>query len=302
MNPVMIIAEVGSNFDGSLDKAKDYVKFAKGSGADAVKFQTFQKKSLIAPKIFDANSWKDNPRFKNFNGNELPDDWHFILKEVADKKGIEFFSTPFYIEAVDLLERVGVSTYKIASGDITFTPLLKTVGNTKKHVILSTGASSIADIENALNTLSISGASKITLLHCVSNYPPEWREMNLKAIDTLQEKFKLPVGISDHTPGDLVPLASVALGATVIEKHITFDRELNGPDHPFSMTIAEFQDMVEKIRLLEIALGDGVKVPSKKELLRKSSIRRGVYDPDTHEPINDLSGMWLRPEHKIDDT
>jgi carbonic anhydrase/acetyltransferase-like protein (isoleucine patch superfamily) len=202
---VKIVAEIGSNYDGDLNLAKKYISAAAECGADMVKFQTLKKDQLIAPKVIMGGELKDNPVYQNFASLELPDEWHFSLKTFANQNNIEFFSTPFYLEAVELLERVGIHTYKIASGDITFFPLLKAVGKTGKDVILSTGGSNLADVENALNVLTDSGSGNITLLHCVSSYPPRFNEMNLKTIGTLKAAFDLPVGISDHTPGSLIP-------------------------------------------------------------------------------------------------
>jgi sialic acid synthase SpsE len=297
-NHVKIVAEIGSNYNEDLDLAKKYITAAAECGADMVKFQTLRKDQLIAPKVIMDGELKDNPVYQNFANLELPDDWHFSLKTSANQNDIEFFSTPFYLEAVELLERVGIHTYKIASGDITFFPLLKAVGKTGKDVILSTGGSNLADVENALNVLTDSGSGNITLLHCVSSYPPRFNEMNLKTIGTLKAAFDLPVGISDHTPGSLIPIAAVAMGACVVEKHVTFDRALPGPDHPFAMTMAEFADMVEQIRRLELALGTGEKIPSDNELSRQHRFRRGVYDACSYQPVNaDDNGIWLRPEH-----
>lgn len=293
-----IIAEIGSNYNNDLNLAKKYIKATNESGADAVKFQTLRKSKLIAPKVLMDGKWTANPAWENFSNLELPDKWHFTLKEFADVSDIEFISTPFYLEAVDLLEKIGVSRYKIASGDITFFPLLKKVGETGKPVILSTGGSNLVDVEKAVEILNHSGARGITLLHCVASYPPQFNEMNLRAITTLKNEFNLPVGISDHSPGNIVPLAAVALGASVVEKHITFDRTFQGPDHSFAMTMLEFAEMVKQIRLLEKALGTGEKVPSLDELKRQHRFRRGVYDPETLEPVDGQEGLWLRPEHK----
>jgi len=204
MTSIRMIAEVGSNYDGSLTRAESYIQHSKESGADAVKFQTLQRDKLVAPRIRIDGEWINNPVYEKFSSLELPDEWHYTLKQMADAHGIEFISSPFYLEAVDLLEEVGVNTYKIASGDITFVPLLETVGRTGKRVILSTGASSLSDVDRALNTLSQSGAGNISLLHCVSNYPPQWDEMNLRAIVALREAFDLPVGISARCPNSVL--------------------------------------------------------------------------------------------------
>lgn len=297
MKSISIIAEIGSNFDSNIKTAVAYVQACKNCGANAIKFQTLEKNKLVAPRILSSEQWIDNPAHVNFRNIGLPEKWHAQLKEIAEESGIEFLSTPFYIEAVDLLDKVGVRTYKVASGDITYFPLLEAIGRTGKQVLLSTGASSLGDIERALNVLLMSGAGEITLLHCVANYPPQWEEMNLRAITTLKQAFGFPVGISDHSSGTLVPIAAVALGATVIEKHVTFDRSLPGPDHPFAMTIDEFGEMVKQIRLLEKALGTGRKLPSEVELAKQHRLRRGVYDPVTFEPTSDKNGIWLRPEH-----
>jgi N,N'-diacetyllegionaminate synthase len=298
MDKTVLIAEVGSNHDGKLERARDYIKAAKACGADIIKFQTLSKEKLVAPKIWLDGKAADNPVYQQFGNLGLPEDWHMSLKQTADAEGIEFMSTPFYLEAVDLLEKIGVRSYKIASGDITFQPLLEAVGQTGKRVILSTGGSSLHDVEKALNVLNRSGAGNVVLLHCVSNYPPLWREMNLKAIVTLKEAFGLPVGISDHSPGYIVPIASVALGASFIEKHVTFDRSLHGPDHPFAMTMEEFGEMVRQIRFLEEAMGTGDKKPTESEQAKQHRMRRGVYNPVTLEPTDDPTGVWLRPEHQ----
>ncbi len=297
MNTVRLIAEVGSNYDSDMETAVAYIRAARDAGADMVKFQTLRKDRIVARDIRVGGRLEKNPGYDLFASLELPDDWHRQLKQAADEAGIEFFSTPFYLEAVALLEGVGVRTYKIASGDITFTPLLEAVGQTGKAVILSTGGSTLAEVEAALAVLREAGAGEISLLHCVSNYPPAWEEMNLRAIATLKGAFGLPVGISDHTPGDLVPLAAVALGATLVEKHVTFDRSRPGPDHAFAMTLKEFGSMSERIRLLEKALGTGEKIPTASELAKKHRMRRGVYDPVTRMPAGSNEGLWLRPEH-----
>ena len=298
MRKVRIIAEIGSNYDNDLEKAKSYIKTIGECGGDAVKFQTLRRDKLVAPRICIDGIWKDNPVFLNFSNLELPDEWHHTLKQAADVCKIEFISTPFYLEAVDLLESVGIHTYKIASGDITFTPLLEKIGRTRKQVILSTGASSLQDIEQALDTLHKAGTSDITLLHTVSNYPPQWHEMNLRAIPSLSDLFGLPVGISDHSPGSTVPIAAVAMGAVIIEKHVTFDRSSPGPDHPFAMIMDEFGDMIMQIRSLEQAMGTGNKIPTEGERTKQHRLRRGIYNPITYEPTDDQNGLWLRPEHK----
>ena len=294
---VEVICEVGSNYDGDLETALKYVTAAAEAGADVVKFQTLRRDTLVAPNVERGGRWVDNPIYANFANLELPDEWHFELKAKADSGGIEFMSTPFHVEAVGFLERVGVRRYKIASGDITFRPLREAVGATGKHGILSTGASSMADVDAAVTTLKKVGAGPVSLLHCVANYPPRWNEMNLRAIPSLCERFGLPVGISDHTAGSVVPVAAVALGASVVEKHMTFDRSRPGPDHAYALTVEEFGNMVNAVRHVEAALGSGVKEPTPAEQLKQERIRRGVYDPDSLLPVEGGDGLWLRPEH-----
>jgi sialic acid synthase SpsE len=295
---IEFIAEVGSNYDNDFDNARAYIKAAQANGATAVKFQTLLKQKLIAPLVRSEQGLKRHPAWDGFSNLELSDDWHFELKHYSDDIGIEFLSTPFYLEAVDLLERVGVNRYKISSGDITFQPLLERVGATGKPVLLSTGGSTLEDVEQAIKVLNSFGGGPVTLLHCVVSYPPNFEEMNLRALETMKKRFGLAVGISDHSPGSIVPLGAVALGATVIEKHVTFDRSLSGPDHSFAMTMTEFSDMISDVRKLEKALGKGDKKPSKDEKDWQHRYRRGIYDPMTYEPTKSNQGIWLRPEHK----
>ncbi len=292
-----IIAEIGSNYNNDLDLAKKYVRLCSEAGADAIKFQTLKKDSLIAKNIWSDGKIIHNPIYDIVVNLELSEEWHHELKKEADKYEIEFLSTPFYLEAVDLLENVGVKTYKIASGDITFFPLLKKIGETKKEVILSTGASNIDDIHKAVDVLTKSGSGTISILHCVANYPPSWDEMNIMAIKTLKEELNMQVGISDHSSGSLIPLASVTLGAGIVEKHVTMSRSLPGPDHPFAMTMEEFADMIVEIRKLEKVLGDGEKKPTDNEMEKQNRIRRGLYDPVSHKPTTAIDGIWLRPSY-----
>lgn len=297
---VTCIAEVGSNFNDSLDIAKRYVRASAEAGADAVKFQTLKKRLIISPVTRVRGEVVSYPIYDIFKSAELPEAWHFELKKEADAAGIEFISTPFYLEAVDLLADVGVKTIKIASGDITFVPLLERIGKTGKDVLLSTGASTDAEIHKAVSLLKDSGAGGITLLHCVANYPPKWHEMNVRAIPAMARTFGLPIGLSDHSPGATIPVASVALGATVVEKHVTFGNELPGPDHGFAMTMNEFADMVLQVRRVEQALGHGRKEPSAEEIPRVKRIRRGLYDRNTGEPTDTAeNALWLRPEHDV---
>lgn len=299
MKKVHIIAEIGSNHNGSFECARQYIEAAKASGADSAKLQTITKPLLMSPKTLISGKIEEYPIYNLFNCSALSDESHLQLAKFSRDINFQLFSAPFYLEAVDLLESMKVSQYKIASGDIGFVPLLERVGATNKKVILSTGASDLVDIEKAMSILTNSGCPEVVLLHCVSNYPPAWNEMNLNVITTLKSEFGTSVGISDHSPGSVVPIASVALGATYIEKHVTFDRTLNGPDHPYAMTFPEFTNMVNDIRLLELAMGDGIKVPSPAEQEKQWRIRRAPYDPTTHEPSDKSDAVWLRPDYRL---
>lgn len=271
---VTIIAEVGSNWGGSLDRALDYVEAAAMVGADVVKFQTIRTDQLYAGGY--------EPKFAI---PELPDSWHFELKARADKLGIEFMSTPFYLDAVGLLERVGVKRYKIASGDITYRPLLQAVAQTGKPILLSTGACDMNDVREAVNFLKWDcyWGSDITLLHCVTRYPASVDEMALRSMQYLRDCFGCAVGLSDHSLSNAVSIAAVGMGASVIEKHITFSRCAPGPDHPFATTVDEFAALVRDIRSVEAALGNYYKTPSPSEQGAAGRIRRNPKD-------------WLRPE------
>lgn len=293
---VDLIAEIGSNFEGDLDLAKRYVAAAAGAGATAVKFQTLSRETLMAPQVFDPETgeWSENPRYANFSNVGLPEDWHAPLKRCADDEGVEFMSTPFHLDAVDWLEAVGVKRYKLASGDLTFAPLQAKVAATGKPVLLSTGASRLDEVEAALARLDAGGSGPVTVLHCTASYPPSFEELNLRAVTTLAETFGRPVGLSDHSPGATAAIAAAALGARVIEKHVTFDRARPGPDHPFAMEMGEFAALAQSLRDLEKALGDGAKRPMPSEAPRRPRLRRGVYDPHTFRPADD--GVWLRPE------
>ena len=294
---IEVIAEVGSNYDGDLETAKRYVAAAKAAGADAVKFQTLSRESLMAPYIRDADTgaWTENPRYANFGNLALSEDWHHALKRTADAEGIEFLSTPFSLAAVDLLERVGVARYKLASGDLTFRPLQQKVAATGKPVLLSTGASHLSEVEEAVAALENAGARDIAVLHCTASYPPRFAELNLNALRTIAAATGKPVGLSDHSPGLTAPIAAAALGARVIEKHVTFDRSLPGPDHPFALQFEELAALVQAMREVEEALGSAEKKPSESEAPRRARLRRGVYDPKTFLPA--AQGVWLRPEH-----
>ncbi len=294
-----IIAEVGSNFNGSLDLAKEYIDAAREIGADAVKFQSYRAATLLNPLKPDGQHW---PAYEVVERYELPREWHQELFGHAEKAGVEFLTTPFDLDLLGLLQAVGVRAFKIASGDLTFTLLLKRVGSLGKPVILSTGMADLKEIGKAVAVLRQSGAPDIALLHCVSTYPPRYEQMNLRAMQVMKEAFSLPVGLSDHTPGSAVALGAIALGASIIEKHITMHRQLGTPDAPFAMTVGEFEEMVTDIRNLEKALGDGIKRPATDEQPERMWARRGIYartEIEAGKPLTLEDVKFVRPANGV---
>ena len=262
--PVYIIAEIGSNFDGSLERAKILVDLAKDCGADAVKFQSFISNKIISKEGFEKlkvgfqAKWGKSV-YRVYENAELPREWHVELFRYANKKGLHFLSTPYDKEAVDLLDELGVPVFKIGSGDITWHEMLKYIAKKGKPIILATGASTIAQIDEALRVIHSEGNNDIVLLQCVTNYPSHFESANIRAMKAMREIFDVLVGYSDHTPGLIVPLGAVALGACAIEKHFTDDKSRKGPDHLFALDAKEFKEMVDSIRVLEKALGLPIK-------------------------------------------
>lgn len=262
--PVYIIAEVGSNFDRSKDRAKMLVELAKECGADAVKFQCFSADKIVSAEGFEGlkcgfqANW-DKSVYEVYQDAEFPRQWHEELFGYAQKVGIDFLSSPYDKEAVDILDELGVEVLKIGSGDITWPEILGYIAGKGKPVILGTGASNMEEIDKAVLTIRKAGNDQIVLLQCVTNYPSSFESANIRAMCTMAQKFDVLAGYSDHTPGSIVPLGAVALGACVIEKHFTDDKGRDGPDHPFAMDAKDMKEMVDSIRTLEKALGDGVK-------------------------------------------
>lgn len=262
--PAYVIAEIGSNFDGSLQRAKMLVDLAKDCRADAVKFQSFISDKIISKEGFEGTKvgfqakWGKSV-YEAYKTAELPREWHAELFRYANKRGLHFLSTPYDKEAVDLLNEFGVPAFKIGAGDITWHEMLQYISKKGKALILSTGASTIAEIDEALRVIRAEGNDDIILLQCVTNYPSHFESANIRAMRALREIFDVLVGYSDHTPGLIVPLGARALGACVIEKHFTDDKSRRGPDHPFALDAKEFREMVDSIRLLEKALGSPTK-------------------------------------------
>lgn len=262
--PTYIIAEIGSNFDGNTERAKMLIDLVKDCGADAVKFQCFTANKIVSKEGFEGlkmgfqTKW-EKPVYEVYKSAEFPREWHDELFHYANKKGLHFLSTPYDKEAVDILDELGVPAFKIGSGDITWHEMLKYIAKKGKPIILSTGASTVAEIDEALKAIRSEGNDEIILLQCVTNYPSHFEYVNILAMKAMGELFDVLVGYSDHTPGIIVPLGSVALGACIIEKHFTDDKTRPGPDHPFAMDGKEFREMVDSIRTLEKALGSHVK-------------------------------------------
>ena len=278
MNQVFIIAEAGVNHNGSLSLAKKLVDVAKEAGANAVKFQTFITKELVTKKAQKASYQitKEQTQYQMIKKLELSFDEFKKLKDYCNKKDIMFLSTPFDIKSAIFLNDLGVEIFKIPSGEITNYFLIKTIAQFQKKVILSTGMSDMLDIQNAIDLLLKYGTKKqdITILHCNSQYPTPFEDVNLKAMLSIKEKFGTEVGYSDHTLGIEVPVAAVSLGAKVIEKHFTLSNKLVGPDHRASLSPNELKNMVKAIRNIEVALGDGIKKVTKSEIVNKIVARK----------------------------
>jgi N-acetylneuraminate synthase/N,N'-diacetyllegionaminate synthase len=274
-NPTYIIAEIGSNHNKDKKIAKKMIDKAAEAGVDAVKFQTFQADKLYSKKTpkFSKDKMKPYDLIKSI---ELPRGWQKELCQYASKKKLHFLSSPFDFEAVDELHKIGVPAFKVASFEITDLELLKRIAKKKKPVILSTGMASIEEIEEAIDVIKSQGNDNIVLLHCNSMYPSPIDIVNLNAINTMQSAFQIPIGFSDHTLGIHIPVAAVVSGARVIEKHITLDRNMKGPDHNFSIEPDELKQMVQNIRDVEKAMGTGVKEISKKEKEMYEKGRRSI--------------------------
>lgn len=280
---VFIIAEVGVNHNGSLSLAKQLVDVAVDCGVDAVKFQTFKASALVTKQAKQAdyqtqNTGKQESQFDMLQRLELSEADHHALLAYCQQKQIEFMSTPFDLQSVQFLNGLGVQRFKIPSGEITNYPYLKMIGEFNKQIVLSTGMANLGEVEAALNLLVESGTAKdaITILHATTDYPTQMTDVNLKAMQTLQSAFKVKVGYSDHTPGIEVATAAVAMGASMIEKHFTLDKTLPGPDHKASLEPHELKALVQAIRNIEQALGDGIKRPSASEAKNKQVARKSL--------------------------
>lgn len=269
MNKTYIIAEAGVNHNGKLEVALDLVDIAKNAGADAVKFQTFSAEKMVTKTAEKANyqlqtTDSSKNQFEMLKALELSHGDFIRLKEYCDQREIEFLSTPFDIESIHLLKDL-VKRWKVPSGEITNFPYLAEIAKTGKQVILSTGMTKLSEIEQAVNLLRKYGTDDIILLQCNTQYPTPYEDANLNAMITLWDQFHLKVGYSDHTLGIEIPIAAVAMGASVIEKHITLDKAMKGPDQKMSLEPEELNRMIRCIRNVEKAFGNGIKEPSVSE-------------------------------------
>jgi N,N'-diacetyllegionaminate synthase len=278
-----VIAEAGINHNGSVKIARDLVKAASEAGADCIKFQTFKTENLVSESAQMAdyqkkNTGKTTSQFEMLKILELSIDDHLELLEYCKELKIQFLSTAFDLESIDLLQKLGSTMWKIPSGEITNYPYLKKIGSFNQEILLSTGMADLGEIEAAINVLENSGVKRnmITLLHCSTEYPASIDQINLNAMLTLADAFKVRIGYSDHSEGVLIPIAAVALGATVIEKHFTLDRNMKGPDHLASLEPDDLKNMVESIRKVEDALGDGIKRPAKGEIYNRVAARKSI--------------------------
>lgn len=281
MKPI-IIAEAGVNHNGSLETALKLVDAASLSGADYVKFQTFKSEKIVTNTGKTADYQKENTKTVSqidmLRRLELPYEDFNIIADHCKKKGIGFLSTPFDTESIDFLKSIDMDYMKVPSGEITNLPYLRKIAQQGLPIILSTGMCTLADVESALQVLYDGGVSRndVTVLHCNTQYPTPYSDVNLKAMLTLREAFGVNVGYSDHTPGIVVPIAAVALGATVIEKHFTLDKSMEGPDHIASLDPDELAEMVRGVRHVSMALGSPLKRVSPSEKRNMTAARKSI--------------------------
>lgn len=312
--PCYIVAEISANHNKDFDQAVSLIRAAKAAGADAVKLQTYVPESLTIPCdgppfiISGGTLWDGKTLYDLYAKAYMPWEWQPKLRRIALEEGLDVFSTAYDAKGVDFLELLGVPVHKIASFEIVDVPLIQKMAQTKKPLIISTGMATLGEIEEAVKVARECGATEIALLKCTSAYPAPPDEMNLRTIPHLSEAFDLPVGLSDHTLGISVPIAAVALGACIIEKHLTLSRSIPGPDSAFSLEPHEFRDMVEAVRTAEKALG-GVRYglspkEEKSRVFRRSlfvvkDVRRGELF--TEENVRSIRpGYGLHPRHLKD--
>jgi len=281
MQKVCIIAEAGVNHNGDITTARKMVDVAKKAGVDYIKFQTFVPEKLVSRYAEKAEYQKETTdvaesQLDMLKNLSLSNNEFVSLKAYCDEIGIGFISTPFDLESIDFLEKLDMDFWKVPSGEITNLPYLEKIAKTGRKVILSTGMSDIQEIKDAVRVLEKGGTPEIVLLHCNTQYPTPFEDVNLSAMNTLSKETGKEVGYSDHTKGTEVPVAAVALGATVIEKHFTLDKNMEGPDHKASLEPDELIHMVSAIRHIEKAVGTGMKGPTASEIGNKSIARKSI--------------------------
>lgn len=308
-----IIAEAGVNHNGSIVLAKKLVDKAVEAGVDAVKFQTFKSEKLVTGYASMAKYQKDNigiedSQFNMLKKLELSYEEFTELKRYCDEKNIIFMSTPFDFESAKFLNSIGVEVFKISSGDLTNIPLLEYIAEFNKPIILSSGMAILGEVEDAIMAIRSKKLEDIAVLHCTSNYPAKISSVNLKAMNTIKSAFNVIVGYSDHTKGISIPIAAVALGAEIIEKHFTLDKEMEGPDHKASLDPKELKEMVKEIRNVELSLGNGIKTfteneidtmkVARKSIVAKNFIKKGELitkdDLDYKRPGDGLSPKYYK--------
>lgn len=285
LNKVRIIAEAGVNHNGEISLALELIEVAAKAGADIIKFQTFDTDNLVTHysrkasyQIKNLNNSKDQTQREMLKKFELKYSDYDLLLEKCEQLNIEFLSTGFDIKSLDFINNLGLKRHKIPSGEITNKPYIQHIAKFNKPIIMSTGMATIEEIEAALKILYDSGVNKkdLTILQCTTEYPTPIEEVNLRVLDTFKKNFDIPVGISDHSAGIFVPIASVALGASVIEKHITLNKDFPGPDHKASIEPEELKLMVKGIRNIERAMGNGIKTISPSEIKNKNVVRKSL--------------------------
>lgn len=281
MKRVYIIAEAGVNHNGNINIAKRLVDAAREAGADVVKFQTFQADKLASKYAQKAEyqlhtTVEKETQKEMLKKLELTYDMHVELIRYCKEVGIDFLSTPFDVDSIDLLESVGMNLYKIPSGEITNLPYLRKIGSLKKPVILSSGMSTMGEVKEAVKILKESGAADVSVLHCNTQYPTPMQDVNLNVMNSIRKEVGVCVGYSDHTEGIEVPIAAVAMGAEIIEKHFTLDKTMEGPDHKASLEPDELKAMVKAIRNIEMAMGDAEKNPTPSEKDNITVVRKSI--------------------------
>lgn len=281
MKHVIIIAEAGVNHNGSFELAKKMVDAAKEAGVDYVKFQTFNPKKLVSKYADKAEYQKettgsDETQLQMLQKLTLTEDNFLSLRDYCREVGIGFISTPFDLDSIAFLETFDMDFWKVPSGEVTNLPYLEAIARTKRKVVMSTGMCDMNEIQDAIEVLEKSGTTEIILLHCNTQYPTPYEHVNLSAMSTIKDTLHKEVGYSDHTQGIEVPIAAVAMGATVIEKHFTLDKNMEGPDHKASLNPAELRQMVAAIRNIEQAIGNGLKEPSSSEMANMGVARKSI--------------------------